>query len=72
MVSADEMKRWTPLLAPITDNYLKDLTTKGYTKAQVDDAWAFFKSRVEYWTGQMGAAKVTPLIEQLNKVATSK
>jgi TRAP-type C4-dicarboxylate transport system substrate-binding protein len=63
----DEMDRWTAAIMPVIDARLKDLTTKGFTRQEVEDAFAYFKSRVEYWNGQQAKNNITPLLVRLEK-----
>ena len=70
MLSKDEADRWTAAMLPVIDAHLKDLTTKGFTQQQVEDAWAYFKSRLEYWNGQQSQHNVIPTrvrVEQVMK-----
>jgi TRAP-type C4-dicarboxylate transport system substrate-binding protein len=67
-LSKDEEKRWTAAIATVIEARLKDLTTKGFTRQEVEEAFNFFKSRVEYWNGQQAKNNVTPLLVRLEKV----
>jgi TRAP-type C4-dicarboxylate transport system substrate-binding protein len=60
MLSKEEATRWSAAIMPVIDAHLKDLTTKGFTQQQVEDAWAYFKSRLEYWNGQQSQNNITP------------
>jgi hypothetical protein len=64
----DEADRWTAAILPVIDARLKDLTTKGFTRQEVEDAFTYFKSRVEYWNGQQAKNNITPLLVRLEKV----
>jgi len=64
----DEMDRWTAAIMPVIDARLKELTTKGFTRQEVENAFTYFKSRVEYWNGQQAKHNITPLLVRLEKV----
>jgi TRAP-type transport system periplasmic protein len=63
-VPQDEIKRWMTAITPVIDNYLKSLTTKGYTQQEVNEAWKYFQERVDYWNGQLSQNKINPLMSQ--------
>ena len=65
----EEAARWQQAIMPVVDARLKALVAKGLNKKEVDDAWAFFKGRVEYWNGQQAKNNVTPLLVRLDKIA---
>src|SRR3990170_5536971 len=62
-----EMARWAAAIDPVIEARLKDLT-KRFARQEVDDAWSYFKSRVQYWNGQMSRNHVTPTLVRLEKV----
>jgi hypothetical protein len=55
-----EEERWAAAIAPVVDARLKYLTTKGFSRQEVDDAWNYFKGRLVYWNGQQSRNNVTP------------
>jgi TRAP-type C4-dicarboxylate transport system substrate-binding protein len=63
-----EAERWVAAILPVVDARMKNLTTKGFTKQEVEDAWNYFKSRVDYWNGQQAKNNVTPLLVRIEKV----
>jgi TRAP-type C4-dicarboxylate transport system substrate-binding protein len=63
-----EAERWVAAILPVVDARMKNLTTKGFTKQEVEDAWNYFKSRVDYWNGQQAKNNVTPLLVRMEKV----
>ncbi|MEO0249684.1 MAG: TRAP transporter substrate-binding protein [candidate division WOR-3 bacterium] len=65
----EEAARWQAAIAPVVDARIKALVSKGLNKKDVDDAWAFFKSRVEYWNGQQAKHNVTPLLARIQKIS---
>jgi len=70
MLSKDEAVRWTAAIMPVINAHLKDLTRKGFTQQQVEEAWEYFKSRLEYWNGQQSQNNVIPTrvrVEELMK-----
>jgi TRAP-type C4-dicarboxylate transport system substrate-binding protein len=64
-ISDEEEARWTAALLPVIDAKLQDLTTKGFSQQQVEDAWAYFQSRVDYWNGQQASNNITPVRERV-------
>jgi len=68
-ISAEEQDRWTAALLPVVDAKLQDLTTKGFTQQQVEEAWDYFQSRVEYWNGQQASNNITPVRERVLEVS---
>ena len=68
LLSQDEAVRWTKAILPVIDAHLKDLTTKGFTQQQVEDAWEYFKSRLEYWNGQQSRNNVIPTRVRVEEV----
>lgn len=64
-ISEEEEGRWTAAILPVIDAKLQALTTKGFTQQQVEEAWDYFQSRVEYWNGQQAKNNVTPVRERV-------
>jgi TRAP-type C4-dicarboxylate transport system substrate-binding protein len=64
----NEADRWKAAILPVIDARLKNLTTKGFTQKEVEDAWNYFKSRVDYWNEQQAKNNVTPVLVRLEKV----
>jgi TRAP-type C4-dicarboxylate transport system substrate-binding protein len=64
-ISEEEENRWTAALLPVVDAKLQELTAKGFARQQVEEAWAYFQSRVEYWNGQQASNNVTPVRERV-------
>jgi TRAP-type transport system periplasmic protein len=64
----DEAARWVTAIMPVIDSRLKNLSTKGFTQKEIEDAWSYFKSRIEYWNGQQAKNNVTPLLLRVEKV----
>lgn len=72
MLPKDEANRWTAVILPIIDARLKKLTAKGFTQQEVEDAWNYFKKRVDYWNKRQGKSSVTPLLVRMEKVLKQK
>jgi len=64
----DEEARWQAAIATVIESRMKDLTAKGFTRQELDDAFNYFKSRVEYWNGQQSKNNVSPLMVRLQKI----
>jgi TRAP-type transport system periplasmic protein len=67
VLSKEEGKRWAAAIATVIDSRLKAVTTKGFSKQEVDDAYNYFKSRVEYWNGQLSKNNVTPVLARVEE-----
>ena len=63
-----EADRWVDAILPVVDARIKNLTNKGFSKQEVEDAWAYFKSRIDYWDGQQAKNNITPLQVRMEKV----
>lgn len=68
-ISKEEEGRWTAAILPVIDAKLQNLTAKGFTQQQVEEAWSYFQSRVEYWNGQQASNNVTPVRERVLEVS---
>jgi TRAP-type C4-dicarboxylate transport system substrate-binding protein len=64
----EEANRWVAAILPVIDARMKNLTTKGFTQKEVEDAWNYVKSRIDYWDGQQAKNNVTPLLIRMEKV----
>jgi TRAP-type C4-dicarboxylate transport system substrate-binding protein len=64
----DEEARWQVAIGTVIETRLKDLTAKGFTRQELEDAFNYFKSRVEYWNGQQSKNNVSPLMVRLQKI----
>ena len=64
----EESDRWMAATLPVIDARLEKLANKGLTRAEVDEAWNYFKDRVAYWNGQQAKNNVTPLLVRLENV----
>jgi TRAP-type C4-dicarboxylate transport system substrate-binding protein len=63
-----EADRFVAAILPVIDARLKNLTSKGFSQKEVEDAWTYFKSRIDYWNGQQASHNVTPLMARVEKV----
>jgi TRAP-type C4-dicarboxylate transport system substrate-binding protein len=63
--SAQENAAFAEAIKPVITARLKALTDKGFTQAQVDEAWAYFQSRIAYWNGQQAANNVVPALQRM-------
>ncbi len=68
LLPKEEEKRWAAAIDTVIDARLKDVASKGFSKQEVDEAWNYFKSRLEYWNGQQSKNNVTPTFVRLEKV----
>ena len=64
----EEAESWTAAIMPVVDARLKSVIAKGFTQSEVEEAWAYFKSRVEYWNGQQAENNVLPVQAQMEAV----
>jgi TRAP-type C4-dicarboxylate transport system substrate-binding protein len=60
-----EVARWSAAIAPIVDARKANVVSKGFTQQQVNDAWTYFNSRVDYWNGQQAQNNITPLLTRV-------
>jgi TRAP-type C4-dicarboxylate transport system substrate-binding protein len=63
----EEMERWTKAVASVIPPRIKKVVERGFSQKEVEDAFNFYKSRVEYWNGQMAKHNVMPLFSRLEK-----
>ena len=68
LLSKEEEKRWAAAIDTVIEARLKETATKGFTRQEVDEAWSYFKSRVDYWNGQQSQNNVTPTFARVEKV----
>jgi len=45
-------------MQPVINDYKKDLSSKGFKAAEIDQYLNFVKERIEYWTKQEKAKKI--------------
>lgn len=64
----EEMKRWEAAILPVIDARLKRLASRDFPQRDVESAWKYFRSRVEYWNEQHRKYNVTPLLDRLRRV----
>jgi len=64
----EEAARWTAAILPVVDACLKSVVAKGFTQIEVEESWAYFKSRVAYWNGQQAKNNVAPVQAQMEAV----
>jgi TRAP-type transport system periplasmic protein len=57
-LTAEEAAKWQAAVAPVTDGYAQDLTTKGYSKEEVQSMIDFIKARQTYWLEQQAKSSV--------------
>jgi len=50
--------KWIRAVRPVIEDYKKDLVSKGYKAAEIDDWISFVNSRILYWKGQEKAKKI--------------
>jgi len=51
-LSKDEVEQWKKVTDPVIDNYVVDLTQKGYSESEVRDWIAFLRERIDFWTAK--------------------
>ena len=62
----DEEARWTETITPIIGTRIQEVTSKsGMSQDQINEAWEYFKSRVDYWNDQQAANGVTPVMQRM-------
>jgi TRAP-type transport system periplasmic protein len=68
-LTKEEAGQWQAAIMPVIDARLKNLSTKGFSQKDVEEAWNYFKGRVVYWNGQQSKNGVTSLLERLQKAS---
>lgn len=51
-LSEAQVARWKQAVAPVVDNYIKTMVTKGYSEAEVKGWIKFLEERIGYWTAK--------------------
>jgi hypothetical protein len=57
-LSDAESARWIKAAQPVIEDYKKDLVSKGFKAADVDNWLKYIQERIEYWKGQEKAKKI--------------
>lgn len=57
-LSDAENTKWINAMQPVINDYKKDLSSKGFKAAEIDQYLNFVKERIEYWTKQEKAKKI--------------
>ncbi len=64
----EETARWTAAIMPVIEARLKSVVAKGFSRKEVDEAWDYFRSRIDYWNGQQEKNNVAPVQAQMEAV----
>jgi hypothetical protein len=48
-LSPAEAERWKKAVEPVIGSYKKQMASKGYSEAEVDDWIKYIKERIAYW-----------------------
>ena len=62
-IPEEDNPRWIKAVRPVIDGYKKDLVSKGYKAAEVDEWISFVDKRIQYWKFEEKARKI-PLVYQ--------
>ena len=57
-LSDAESAKWVKAVQPVIADFGKDLTSKGYKKAEVDSWLSFIRERIDHWKAQEKAKKI--------------
>jgi TRAP-type C4-dicarboxylate transport system substrate-binding protein len=49
-LSDDQVEKWKAATAPVVDNYIKDMTSKGYSESEVRGWISYLRERIDFWT----------------------
>ncbi len=49
-LSPEEMKKWKVAVAPVVDDYLRELEKMGFKRADLEEMVTFIRDRIRYWT----------------------
>ncbi len=65
VLSADDAAKYSATILPVVNSRLQKIISGGFTKDEVQAAWDYFQSRVQYWNGQQSANSVKSLADRL-------
>jgi TRAP-type C4-dicarboxylate transport system substrate-binding protein len=51
-LTPDQLDKWKKVTEAVIDNYVKDLTSKGYSESEVRGWIAFLRDRIDFWTAK--------------------
>jgi TRAP-type C4-dicarboxylate transport system substrate-binding protein len=51
-LSSEEADRWKKATAPVVENYVKEMVSKGYSETEVRGWIKFLRERIDYWTAK--------------------
>ncbi len=51
-LSKDEVAQWKKVTDPVIDNYVTDMTQKGYSESEVRGWITFLQERIDFWTAK--------------------
>jgi TRAP-type C4-dicarboxylate transport system substrate-binding protein len=57
-LSGDEVARWRAAVEPVIDGYIKTMTGKGHTEAEVRGWIKFIRDRIDFWTKKQVALRI--------------
>jgi TRAP-type transport system periplasmic protein len=57
-LSEAEVAKWVKAVDPVIDAYKKDMVSKGFKEADVDNWLKFIKERIQYWTKEEKQKKI--------------
>ena len=49
-LSDDQVEKWKAATEPVVDNYIKDMTSKGYSESEVRSWISYLRERIDFWT----------------------
>lgn len=62
-LSDAEAQRWVKKVEPVILDFKKDLLSKGYKAAEIEEWLSYIKERIEYWKTQEKARKIPTVYE---------
>lgn len=57
-LSGDEVARWKAAVDPVIDSYIKTMTGKGHTEAEVRGWIKYLRDRIDFWTKKQIAYRI--------------
>jgi TRAP-type C4-dicarboxylate transport system substrate-binding protein len=51
-LSKKDVDQWKKVTEPVINNYVKDLTSKGYSESEVKGWISFLRERIDFWTAK--------------------
>jgi hypothetical protein len=64
MLSEEEQQKWVQAIETVIDARMEKLAAK-FPREEVEEAYDYFYSRVEYWNDQLPDNNITPVVDRI-------